>query len=100
MTGRDRECLQMHRDGQGGELPWTRAELDREHAEPDLRGGRGVVSEPPYVKDPLNPTDAELSAAIQRGLENGTLLTVEQFMQKAAELDQQAEAEPEPEIGE
>lgn len=59
------------------------------------------MPESPYVKDPLNPTDAELSAAIQRGLENGTVLTVEQFLEKAAllddaetEADREAEAEP------
>jgi hypothetical protein len=51
----------------------------------------------PYVKDPLNPTSAELSAAIQRGLANGTILTVEQFLEKAALLDEaEPEAEPEP----
>jgi hypothetical protein len=54
------------------------------------------MPESPYVKDPLNPTDAELSAAIQRGLANGTVLTVEQFLEKAALLDE-AEMEREPE---
>ena len=54
------------------------------------------MPESPYVKDPLNPTDAELSAAIQRGLANGTILTVEQFLEKAALLDE-AEMEREPE---
>jgi hypothetical protein len=52
------------------------------------------MPESPYVKDPLNPTSAELSAAIQRGLANGTILTAEQFLETAALLDQ-AETEPE-----
>lgn len=59
------------------------------------------MPESPYVKDPLNPTSAELSAAIQRGLANGTILTVEQFLEKAALLDEaeteagrEVEAEP------
>ena len=56
------------------------------------------MAESPYVKDPLNPTSAELSAAIQRGLANWTILTVEQFLEKAALLDEaEAEADQEAE---
>lgn len=51
------------------------------------------MPESPYVKDPLNPTSAELAAAIQRGLANGTILTARQFLEKAALLDQ-TETEP------
>jgi hypothetical protein len=41
----------------------------------------------PYVADPLNPTDEELSAAIQRGLDNGSLIDAADWMaQNAAEL--------------
>jgi hypothetical protein len=58
------------------------------------------MPESPYVKDPLNPTDAELAAAVQRGLANGTILTAEQFLEKAAHLDQaETEAEREAEAG-
>jgi hypothetical protein len=42
---------------------------------------------PPYVADPLNPTDEELAAAIQRSLELGTLIDAEEWMARhAAEL--------------
>ena len=42
---------------------------------------------PVYAVDPLNPTDAELAAAIQRGLDNGTLIDAADWMaQHAAEL--------------
>jgi hypothetical protein len=57
----------------------------------------------PYVRDPLNPTDAELAAAITRGIETGQLLTVEEFFAAAAELgsapapsEPRAEPEAEP----
>ena len=50
------------------------------------------MPESPYVKDPLNPTDAELAAAIQRGLANGTILDARQFLEKAA-LPGQPDAE-------
>jgi len=33
-----------------------------------------------YVKDPASPTDAELSAAIERGLADGTLIDAEDWM--------------------
>lgn len=33
-----------------------------------------------YVKDPLNPTDAELSAAISRSLGSGTLVDAGAWM--------------------
>ena len=60
------------------------------------------MTESPYVKDPLNPTSAELSAAIQRGLANGTILTAGQFLEKAAllnETEAEAASQPEPEAG-
>ncbi|HEY1700992.1 MAG TPA: hypothetical protein VGG75_14875 [Trebonia sp.] len=41
------------------------------------------MSESPYVKDPLNPTDAELSAAIERGIESGQLLTFDHLKEFA-----------------
>jgi|SRR5215471_19488524 len=34
----------------------------------------------PYVADPANPTDAELAAAIQRGLADGTLIDAADFL--------------------
>lgn len=61
------------------------------------------MSESPYVKDPLNPTDAELSAAIQCGLDNGTLITVEDFKRHIEEPDaarRTPDLDREPEIGE
>lgn len=41
----------------------------------------------PFVADPANPTDAELSAAIERGLVNGSLITWEDFMKADVVLD-------------
>jgi len=35
-----------------------------------------------FVKDPANPTDAELAAAIERGLANGTLIDAADFFAK------------------
>lgn len=49
--------------------------------------------ESPYVRDPLNPTDAELSAAITRGIELGQLLTVEDFLAEVG-LVRDGEAQP------
>jgi hypothetical protein len=49
--------------------------------------------ESPYVRDPLNPTDAELSAAITRSIELGQLLTVDEFLAAAAELGSAPAAE-------
>jgi len=40
-----------------------------------------------YVKDPANPTDAELAAAIDRGLADGSLITAEDFMARFTEDD-------------
>ena len=41
----------------------------------------------PYVADPDNPADAEISAAIQRGLANGSLIDADEWMARhAAEL--------------
>lgn len=39
----------------------------------------------PYVADPANPTDAEMSAAIQRGLDSGQIITAEQFLASVAD---------------
>lgn len=33
-----------------------------------------------YVKDPANPTDAEIVAAIERGLANGTLVDAAEWL--------------------
>ena len=42
---------------------------------------------PVYVADPANPTDAEIEAAIQRGLANGSLIDADEWMARhAAEL--------------
>lgn len=34
----------------------------------------------PFAADPASPTSDELAAAIQRGLDNGTLITAEDFL--------------------
>ena len=34
----------------------------------------------PFVQDPANPTDAELAAAVKRGLEDGSLIDAETWM--------------------
>jgi hypothetical protein len=39
---------------------------------------------PPFVADPLNPTDAELAAAIDRGLADGSIIDAEDFLASAA----------------
>ena len=39
---------------------------------------------PPYAADPLNPTDEELAAAIQRSLELGTLIDADDWMERHA----------------
>lgn len=46
----------------------------------------------PYAADPGNPTDAELAAAIQRGLDSGQLVDAKDWL---AEHD----ADTEPEAG-
>jgi hypothetical protein len=38
--------------------------------------------QPPYAADPLNPTDEELSAAIQRGLADGTLIDAGEWLER------------------
>jgi hypothetical protein len=38
----------------------------------------------PYVADPLNPTDDELTAAIKRGLADGTLIDADEWMARNA----------------
>jgi len=43
------------------------------------------MNESPFVKDPANPTDAEIAAAIARGLANGTIITAEDFLARVAE---------------
>jgi len=42
----------------------------------------------PYVQDPANPTDAELAAAIERGLADGSLITAEDFLARVREDDE------------
>jgi len=60
-------------------------ELKRDGVSPDHYRNRVPA---PYVVDPLNPTDEELAAAIQRGLGNGSLIDAADWMaQHAAELD-------------
>jgi hypothetical protein len=46
---------------------------------------------PVFVKDPANPTDAELAAAIERGLADGSLIDASEW------LARNREAEPGPE---
>ena len=54
----------------------------------------------PYAVDPLNPTDAELSAAIDRGLADGSLIDAADWLARnEPEMDPEAEPEPEPEAG-
>lgn len=38
------------------------------------------MTDSPYVQDPANPTDAELAAAIQRGLADGSLIDAEAWL--------------------
>ena len=57
-----------------------------------------MTPDPPYAIDPANPTDAELAAAIQRGLADGTLIDAADWMAQQQELDATAEPEPEPEL--
>ena len=40
---------------------------------------------PVYAVDPLNPTDEELTAAIQRSLELGTLIDADDWMARHAD---------------
>lgn len=49
------------------------------------------MSESPFVKDPENPTDAELAAAIQRGLADGSLVDAADWL--AANKPQPADPE-------
>jgi hypothetical protein len=39
----------------------------------------------PFVADPENPTDAELAAAVERGLADGSIITAEQFLAQVAD---------------
>jgi hypothetical protein len=49
----------------------------------------------PYVADPENPTDAELAAAVERGLADGTLIdSADWLAQQAAETADPAAATP------
>jgi hypothetical protein len=50
-------------------------------SEPEPEGELVALSpDPPYAVDPLNPTDAELTAAIQRGLADGTLIDADDWL--------------------
>jgi hypothetical protein len=61
-----------------------KAQIAADESEPDLEPTPESIEQgaepddayrsPEYVADPMNPTDAEMSAAIQRGLANGTLI--------------------------
>ena len=55
-------------------------ELKRDGVSPDHYRNRI-----PYVADPLNPTDEEIEAAIQRGLANGTLIDADEWMARHAD---------------
>lgn len=44
----------------------------------------------PFVADPANPTDAELGAAVERGLADGSLIDSADFLARAAENDADA----------
>jgi hypothetical protein len=63
--------------------------------EPELEAEAG-----PYAVDPLNPTDAELSAAIHRGLADGSLIDAADWLARnepepVPELEPELEAEAE-----
>jgi len=48
-----------------------------------------------YAVDPLNPTDAELSAAIDRGLADGTLIDAADWLAaNASGFEREPELEP------
>ena len=51
----------------------------------------------PYVADPLNPTDEELSAALQRGLDNGSLIDAAEWMARNAPAADGHVVDPSPE---
>jgi hypothetical protein len=53
-----------------------------------------MTPDPPYVVDPLYPTDAELSAAIDRGLADGSLIDAAGWLAR-----NEPEPEPEAEAG-
>lgn len=38
-----------------------------------------------YVANPASPTDAEITAAIKRGLASGSLITAEEFLARVRE---------------
>jgi hypothetical protein len=68
-------------------------------AEPEA-GARAMSPDSPYVADPLKPTDAELAAAIQRGLADGTLIDADDWLVREAGYDAEAaEYDVEPEAG-
>lgn len=52
-----------------------------------------MTPDPPFVVDPLNPTDAEMSAAIQRGLADGTLIDADDWLAREAEAELELELE-------
>jgi len=47
---------------------------------------------PVYVVDPANPTDAEIAAAVQRGLADGSLITAEAFLAQVGQPEPGAPA--------
>ena len=49
---------------------------------------------PPYAVDPMNPTDAELAAAVERGLANGTLIDAADWLARERENELELELEP------
>ena len=65
----------------------ARIKVNRHKAQP----AEDAAPASPYVADPASPTDEELSAAIQRGLDNGTLIDAADWMaEHAAELGRDA----------
>jgi hypothetical protein len=54
----------------------------------------------PFVADPANPTDEELAAAIQRGLDNGTMIDADVWLAQQEAADASEVIEPEDEAGE
>ncbi len=51
-----------------------------------------------FAVDPLNPTDAELSAAIQRGLDNGTLIDASDWLAREEAAGLAADLNPDEEL--
>jgi hypothetical protein len=55
-----------------------------------------MTPDPPYAADPLNPTHAELSAAIDRGLADGSLIDAADWLARnKPEMDPERELEAE-----